>query len=120
MPGVVRFGGSTGWCKTREVTEARIERAILRSADEFVLECHFQGYRYTATLRRTSGSNFRGEFTATGGSDLLRGEVECALMLSGPEGLLLGTWKEERDSYQWWAALKETEHFPDETASKRV
>lgn len=113
MTDIVRFTGLTRWCEGGDVTEARIQRAILRSANELVLECESGGYRYTVTLRRASGSDFHGEFEAAAGKRRLRGGVACKLLRSGREAILAGTWNEEATLYQWWAILDEVDQFRD-------
>jgi hypothetical protein len=114
MPGIVKYVGETGWAKAGELTEVQIERAILRSKNEIVIECHVEGYRYTATLHRHGGNEFSGGFTATSGNARIQGEINCKIVLSGGEGLILGTWNEEGESFRWWASLDEIHKFPDE------
>jgi hypothetical protein len=110
----VKYAGTTGWANPDAYAEAEIERAILRKKNQIVLEFHSENFRYTVTLRRHTDNEFRGTFQAARGGAQETGKAECKILLSGSDALLLGTWDELGESYQWWAALRQVEHFRDE------
>ena len=112
-----KFEGSIVWCEIAKAEEVRIERAILRSLDELVIECDFHGCRYTVKLRRAKGEYFSGKFETAQGGNMSQGEVSCQLFLSGGTGFIFGTWREEGTSYYWWAELDEVDQFADEINS---
>jgi len=120
MPDIVKFIGNTGWTNANSFVEAEIERAILRSQNEIVIEFHDEDFKYTVTLQRSKGNEFSGGFTGTRGSTRVQGRANCKIMFSGRDALLVGTWDEEGESFQWWATLEKTDHFPDEKPRPKI
>src|SRR6266853_4889849 len=58
-----KFVGSIAWADPAHTDEALIDRAILRSPDDLVVDFVYDGHRYTATFRRTAGNEFLGKYT---------------------------------------------------------
>lgn len=42
------------------------------------------------------------------------GRASCKLVFADRDALIVGTWNEEGESFDWWATLEQVEHFPDE------
>jgi len=114
MGNIEKYIGSTGWSNANGCVSADLERAIRRGKTEVVLEFHCESFRYTVTLRRKTENEFSGVFTATKGSAVESGRANCKMIFSGRDALIVGTWDEEGESFDWWARLEQVEHFPDE------
>jgi len=114
MANVEKYTGNTGWSNANCCASANIERAIRRSKNEVVLEFYSEGFRYTVTLRRQTENEFNGVFTASKGNAVESGTASCKMVFAGRDGLIVGTWNEEGESFDWWATLEHVEHFRDE------
>ena len=109
-----KYLGSTGWASMVEVDEVSIDRAILRTRDEIVVDCVVEGQRYTITLKRVAGDEFHGTYIAQRGGKKYEDAVNCRLVCSESSAVLVGHWTEEGSRYLWWAELDPVEHFPGE------
>ena len=107
--------GSTGWAEPAGYDEASVDRAFLRSGDELVIECTYEGRRYTATLRRTAADEFSGKYETRYDGHPFEGNASCRLFTSDGAKFVFGRWYEDDQYYLWWADLKVVEHFPDES-----
>jgi hypothetical protein len=109
-----KFIGTAGWGEPASYYEAAIDRALLRSEDELVVDFSYEGRRYTATLKRTGGSEFRGKYSTQVQGKPMEGDASCRLYRSEGGAFLFGSWNEEAQNYVWWAELTAVERFDDE------
>jgi len=109
-----KFVGTTAWAEPAHSDEASVDRAILQTPDELVVDFVYDGRHYTATLRRTAGSEFRGKYTTQWEGKHYEGNASCRLFTSVDGVFLFGRWSEDGDNYIWWADLNAVEHFADE------
>lgn len=109
-----KFVGTTGWGEPVGYFEAVIDRALLRSRGELVLDFSFEGRRYTAKLTRTGGNEFRGRYTTQLQGKPMEGNASCRLYTSEDGCFLFGHWFEDAQNYVWWAELKTVKRFEDE------
>jgi len=114
-----KFVGSISWVEQNPYDVATIDRALLRSKDELVVDFAFEGRRYTASLMRSGGNEFHGRYITHIGAKALEGDVSCRLFTSEDGAFLFGKWFETQD-WLWWAELKAVEHFPDEGSRREV
>jgi len=119
-----KFIGSTAWVDPADSDKVSVNRAILRSPDELVVDFVYDGRRYTATLRRTAGNEFVGKYTTQWNGSPYEGNASCRLF-TAPEGIFLfGRWSEDNENYIenyiWWADLNVVKHFADEASQRGV
>lgn len=110
--------GTTGWGEPAGYYEAAVDRALLRSKDELVVDFSYEGRRYTATLKRIGGNEFRGRYTTQLHGKPMEGNASCRLYTSEAGVFLFGRWFEDAQNYVWWAELTTVDRFADE-GSKR-
>jgi hypothetical protein len=109
-----KFEGLIGWAEIAHSSDASVDRAILRSSDELVIDFSYEGRRYTATLRRVGGNEFRGKYATQYQGKPYEGVAVCRIF-TGSDGIFLfGRWTEDNQSYIWWTDLNSVEHFSDE------
>lgn len=113
-----KFIGTTGWSEPSSYYEAEIDRALLRSKDDLVVDFTYEGRRYTATLKRTGGNEFRGKYSTQFQGKPMEGNTSCRLYRAEGGAFLFGRWYEDAQNYVWWAELTAVEHFEDEGAKR--
>jgi len=113
-----KFVGSTAWAELGWQDEADIDRALLRSENELVLDFKYEGRRFTATLTRTTANEFRGTYATELGGKPIQGTASCRVYTYQQGLFLFGRWFEDNKNYMWWAELKAVERFRDEAPNR--
>ena len=107
--------GAVNWCATSDADHGQITRAILRDDRTLVIDMHWGGYTYSATLTRDDERVFHGVWSCRGARDT--GAVVARLHNSPDGNVLIGEWSEDGTKYHWWAQLTPVQHFDDEAPS---
>lgn len=112
---VKKLMGSVGWADYGDTADGEIHRVILRENGELVVDLTCEGYRYSASLKKVAGSQYKGQWTCLADRKTYKDDVSCTLYRSDEGYLLFGKWREDGANQYWWAVLSEVDHFPDET-----
>jgi hypothetical protein len=102
------------WAKADQTEEVAVDRVILRSENELVIDFLYDECQYTATLTRTTGNEFHGKYTTQEEGRPYEGNIWCRFFTLTHDVFLFGHWAKGGENYFWWADLDAVEHFPDE------
>lgn len=108
-----KYQGSAGWVQVANSDDVIVDRAILRSPDELVVDFVYDGRRYTVKLHRTGGNEFRGVYITRYGARDFEGSAYCRLFSSAEGLFLFGKWDKDGEMCHWWADLDSVESFAD-------
>jgi hypothetical protein len=111
---LLKLIGPVAWAEVDLRFRSQVSRAILRDGSQLVVDLEYGGWRYSVSLKRESGDQFRGSWSSEDGGRLYTGSASARLYTSDGGCLLFGDWFEGSDRYHWWAELSSVEHFPDE------
>ena len=101
-----RFIGQAGF----EYESVEVERIIIRSTNDMVIEFKSEDWLYTVNMKSDDGIKYFGEYIARKGGEIEKGSASGRLYTSGNEKILFGRWVEGDHAY-WWVTMEKVDSF---------